>query len=150
MSCFVALTMHTSILLPAFAMVVLTAIVAFALYRERFGEIGRKKLDPQSLATSGNVSRTLENTQASDNFKNLFEMPVLFYALCAFLASGQVVSEFFVIGAWAYVVLRYLHSYIHLTYNRVTHRFGVYVLSMLVLFVMWTVYGVRLILAATA
>ncbi|HKO86901.1 MAG TPA: MAPEG family protein [Burkholderiales bacterium] len=139
--------MHSSILLPAFALVVLTAIVAGALYRERFSEMRRKRLDPQSLSTSANIRQSLDNTQASDNFKNLFEMPVLFYTLCAFLAAGQVVSSFFVVGAWLYVLLRYVHSYIHLTYNRVMHRFLAYVLSMLVLFTLWAVYGIRLFIA---
>ena len=142
--------MPFSILLPAFALVMLTAIVAAALYRERFREIAHRRIDPQALSTSASMRQTLQNTQASDNFKNLFETPVLFYALCAFLATGQVISSFFIAGAWTYVLLRYIHSYIHLTYNRVMHRFLVYFLSILVLFGMWMVYGVQLILAATA
>ena len=90
----------------------------------------------------------LKRVQASDNFRNLFEVPVLFYALCAVLASAQHVSPFFVIGAWLYVALRCIHSAIHLTYNRVTHRFAVYVLSTAVLFVLWGVFGVQVLRGA--
>jgi len=56
-----------------------------------------------------------------------------------------------VIGAWIYVALRCVHSFIHLTYNRVIHRFVVYALSAVVLFVLWGTLGVqRLLLLAAA
>ena len=83
--------------------------------------------------------------QASDNFKNLFEVPVLFYALCAVLASAQDVSPLFVVGAWVYVALRCIHSFIHLTYNRVTHRFAVYALSTVILLMLWAALGVQVL-----
>ena len=129
--------MNTAIILPAIALVLLTAIVWIRLYVERIRELRQRRIDPQALATSAMTGQTMQRVQASDNFKNLFEVPVLFYALCAVLVSAQQASAFFVIGAWVYVALRYLHSFIHLTYNRVMHRFAVYVLSTVILFVLW-------------
>jgi hypothetical protein len=43
--------------------------------------------------------------------------------------------------SWLYVALRVLHSLIHCTYNRVMHRFAVFVASMVVLFVIWCIVG---------
>jgi hypothetical protein len=137
--------MRTAILLPAIALVLLTAIVWVRLYVERIAELRRRRIDPQALATSALTRQALEHVQASDNFKNLFEVPVLFYALCAVLASTQSVSPLFVVGAWVYVALRYIHSFIHLTYNRVIHRFAVYVLSTAVLFVLWAAFAVHVL-----
>ena len=137
--------MNKAIILPAIALVLLTAVVWVRLYVERIRELRQRHIDPQSLATSAFAGQTLQRVQASDNFKNLFEVPVLFYALCAVLASTQDVSPFFVIGAWLYVALRYIHSFIHLTYNRVTHRFAVYVLSTVILFVLWGVLAVQVL-----
>jgi len=137
--------MQTAIILPAVALVLLTAIVWVRLYAERIRELRQRGIDPQSLATSASTAQTMQRVQASDNFKNLFEVPVLFYALCAVLASAQYVSPFFVIGAWLFVALRYVHSFIHLTYNRVMHRFAVYVLSTAVLFLLWAVLGVQVL-----
>jgi hypothetical protein len=137
--------MPTAILLPVIALVLLTAIVWVRLYVERIRELRQRRIDPQTLATSASGAQTLRHVQASDNLKNLFEVPVLFYALCAVLALAQSVSTFFVMGAWMYVVLRYIHSFIHLTYNRVTHRFAVYALSTIVLFVLWGVLGVQVL-----
>ena len=137
--------MQTAIILPAIALVLLTAIVWVRLYVDRIGEIRQRRINPQSLATSASAGQALQRVQASDNFKNLFEVPVLFYALCALLASAQNVSAFFVVGAWVYVALRYIHSFIHLTYNRVMHRFTVYVLSTVVLFMLWAAFGVQVL-----
>ena len=140
--------MQRAIILPAIALVLLTAIVWVRLYMERLGEIRRRRIDPQSLATSAQAAQALQRVQASDNFRNLFEVPVLFYALCAVLASAQHIPLFFVVGAWLYVALRYVHSFIHLTYNRVTHRFAVYVLSTTVLLVLWAGLAIQVLRAA--
>jgi len=137
--------MNTGIILPVIALVLLTAVVWIRLYVERIRELRQRRIDPQALATSAAAGQTMQRVQASDNFKNLFEVPVLFYALCAVLISAQQVSAFFVIGAWVYVALRYVHSFIHLTYNRVMHRFTVYVLSTVILFVLWGVLAVQVL-----
>jgi hypothetical protein len=137
--------MQTAIILPAIALVLLTAIVWVRLYIERIGELRQRRINPQSLATSALAGQALQRVQASDNLKNLFEVPVLFYALCAVLASAQYVSPLFVVGAWVYVALRYIHSFIHLTYNRVTHRFVVYALSTVILLMLWAALGMQVL-----
>lgn len=137
--------MNTAIILPVLALVFLTAVVWVRLYVERIRELKQRRIDPQALATSASSGQTMQRVQASDNFRNLFEVPVLFYALCAVLAWAQHVSSFFIIGAWVYVALRCIHSFIHLTYNRVMHRFAVYVLSTVVLFVLWAGFAVQVL-----
>lgn len=137
--------MDTGIYLPAVALVLLTAVVWIMLYLERIREIRDRRINPQSLATATAAGQVLQRVQASDNLKNLFEVPVLFYVLCAFLAVSGLVSPLFVTGAWLYVILRGVHSYIHLTYNRVMHRFAVYIASTLVLFFMWGLFAIELL-----
>src|SRR5688572_18368973 len=90
--------MPTAIILPVIALVLLTAIVWVRLYVERIRELRQRRIDPQSLMTSALAAQTMQRVQASDNFKNLFEVPVLFYALCAVLTLAQSVSPFFVVG----------------------------------------------------
>jgi hypothetical protein len=67
-------------------------------------------------------------------------VPVLFYLLCVALVLTGGSTPGFVTAAWAYVALRALHSLIHATYNRVVHRFLVYVASTLLLFGMWAAF----------
>jgi hypothetical protein len=125
-------------------MVGLTAAVWLKLYADRLGEMRARRIEPQALATARAAAAGLERPQAADNFRNLFEVPVLFYVLCAALALEGGSTPGFVAAAWAYAVLRALHSLIHVTYNRVTHRFLVYVASTLLLFGMWAAFLARI------
>ena len=125
------------ILAPILAMVGVTFVVWIVLYVQRIGEMRRRRIDPQRLASSSEASALLEDRRAADNFRNLFELPVLFHvgALAALATGvgGPVLTGL----AWAFVVLRAAHSFVHCTYNRVMHRFTAYVLSTLVLWAMW-------------
>ena len=129
--------------LPCAAMVFVTALIWIKLYADRLSEMRAKRINPQSLATLRAAAGRLENTQAADNFRNLFEVPVLFYVLCIALAITGGSTPGFVTAAWAYVGLRALHSLIHVTYNRVIHRFLVYVTSTVLMFGMWAVFAMR-------
>jgi len=125
-------------------MVGLTGIVWVKLYADRIGEMRARQIDPQSLATAGDLAGRLERTQAAENFRNLFEVPVLFYLLCIALALTGGSTPGFVAAAWGYVGLRALHSLVHVTYNRVRHRFLAYVASTLLLFGMWIAFVARI------
>jgi len=129
---------------PAAAMVLVTALVWIKLYADRLGEMREKRISPQSIATARAAGGRLENTQAADNFRNLFEVPLLFYVLCIALAVTGGSTPGFVAAAWAYVILRALHSLIHVTYNRVTHRFLIYVSSTVLLFGLWAAFVLRI------
>jgi hypothetical protein len=121
------------LLMPLLAMVALTLLVWVRLYAVRIPEMKRSRIDPQRLAGSAD-KHLLKDTRASDNFINLFEVPVLFYVLVlATMLSG--VSDGALLGlAWAFVGLRVLHSLIQCSYNRVMHRFAVYALATVTLF----------------
>ena len=122
---------------PAFALVGLTAVVFVRMYWLRLAEIGRQRIDAQAVATSSEMARLLTDTRAADNFRNLFELPVLFYAAVFVAMLTGLVTPISIGLAWAFVVLRILHSAVHCTYNRVMHRFVLYVTGALVLFTWW-------------
>jgi hypothetical protein len=90
------------------------------------------------------MAARLENVQAADNFRNLFEVPVLFYALAAVALATSHVPGWLVSGAWLFVVLRILHSLIHCTYNRVMHRLAVFLISFALLVGLWVAFFLTL------
>ena len=135
----------TQIFLPCVALVVLTAIVWIRLYVDRIGEMRARRIRPQALASAREVTQTLQNLKSADNFRNLFEVPVLFYVLCISLTVTQLVTPLDIWGAWGFVALRAAHSLIHLTYNRVMHRARVYLASTVLVLIMWLSFGVRLL-----
>ena len=129
--------MQHAIFLPCAAMVALTGIVWLRAVYERVAESRARGIAPQALASSRDTARLLKNTQALDNFTNLFEFPVLFYVLCLALAVTGMGTAGFVAAAWGFVALRVVHSLIHVTYNRVFHRFIAWMLGAAWLFAMW-------------
>jgi hypothetical protein len=67
----------------------------------------------------------------SDNLKNLFEIPVLFYGLALYLFVTDQVDAAYVGAAWTFVAFRALHSAVHCTINIVMLRFYLYLVSSL-------------------
>jgi hypothetical protein len=136
-----------SILLPPTALVLLTGFVWLRLGSDRLGEMRSRRIHPQQVATSKQMNETMQNVQSADHFRNLFEVPVMFYALCAFLAITKLTTLLLLACAWGYVVLRAAHTYVHLTSNKVVRRFQVFVASTIVLYVMWGIFAVRLVMS---
>ena len=126
------------LVLSAYAMVVLTAIVGMRLLYVRTKEMKKKRVHPQAASTSLQMATKLEDVRAADNFKNLFEVPVLFYGLVATAVATESTPTWLVIGAWLFVGLRAAHSYIHCTYNKVMHRFPVFLLGFAAVVGLWT------------
>ena len=124
---------------PLATMVALTLVVWVRLYFERIGEMQERRIHPQKVATSAAAASVLTRTRAADHFRNLFEVPVLFYAGACVALALSLHSDVLVGLAWAFVALRIVHAAIHLTYNRVMHRFSVYVASCVPVWAFWVV-----------
>lgn len=71
------------------------------------------------------------------NFSNLLEVPVLFYTVSIVSLSLGLANHTMIILAWSFVILRMIHSVIHITYNNPLHRFVVFLLSSVIVLVMW-------------
>ena len=132
---------------PAFAMVGLTFVVWWRMFFSRVGQMKRERIHPQAVATSAQAAAKLTDSRAADNFRNLFELPVLFYAALFVAALTGLVTPVSLALAWIFVALRVLHSAIHCGYNKVMHRFYAYVVGGFVLFALWAWLGLRLLLA---
>ena len=129
--------MGNAIWWPGVAMVTLTFVVWWRMYFMRLGQMRRERIHPQAVATSAAAAARLTDSRAADNFRNLFELPVLFYlALVVAFSSGQVDVATLSL-AWTFVALRVAHSAIQCTYNKVMHRFAVYVAGGLALWSLW-------------
>jgi hypothetical protein len=135
---------NEAILWPMLALVALTFAVAGRMYSRRVAEMRARRISPQSIASRRASAERLEDTAAADNFANLFELPVLFYVVCLALHVTASVTVPQLVLAWVFVALRVAHSVIHCTYNRVMHRFTVFLLGMLCLLAMWVLFAMQL------
>jgi hypothetical protein len=131
---------QTSILYPLLALVGWTMTVLLMVGGRRLAS----RLHPREFALGESAAVPPRVTVANRNFMNLLEVPVLFYVVClAIYVSGQV-SATAVALAWAFVVLRMAHSGVHLSYNNVMHRFGLFALANLALLGLWVYLLLRL------
>jgi hypothetical protein len=119
---------NEQILLPLLGMMVLTACVWFVLYARRIPAMRKAGRPTQEYTTPDKGTALLpeEISYPSNNFKNLFELPVLFYALCLYLFVTGTVERPDVIAAWLFFGFRVVHSLIHCTVNIVIVRFAAY------------------------
>jgi len=65
------------------------------------------------------------------NFSSLLGVPVLSYAVGIILLTLDVNNQLKLGFAWAFVVLRIIHSIIHVTYNNPIHRFLAFLLTVI-------------------
>jgi hypothetical protein len=122
---------------PFFAMILLTFIVWVYMYVRRIRFITSRKLTPKELEPIAFAQLSPPSvSNPSDNFKNLFEMPILFYALVLYLFLTKQVDILYVTLAWGFVLFRAMHSAVHCTFNRVMLRFYLYLLASIALWFM--------------
>ena len=123
---------------PFLGMILLTASVWVFMFAVRIRFLTGNEIDPTDLAVPGHLAEVspAEVSNPSDNLKNLFELPVLFYALSLYLFVTEQVDALHVYAAWTFVVFRVLHSGVHCTFNRVMLRFYLYLIASLALWFM--------------
>jgi hypothetical protein len=130
------------LLIPLLAQVALSFIVMLTMYLQRVSEMKSKKIHPQRTKSRSAHQGVLTDSETSaDNYANLFESPVLFYTAIMLTLILMLQDSILVILAWSYVASRYLHSFIHITYNRVMHRLSVFIFSSFVLLAIWLRLG---------
>lgn len=129
---------NTGLALPMAGMLGLTLVVWIRLFVQRIGYMNANGVDVELMKSPANTQELIpaEASTASNNFKNLLEMPVLFYVVCLYLTVFGQVDSLHVTCAWVFVGLRCVHSLIHCSYNRVIHRFIAYLLSSIAVWVM--------------
>ena len=111
--------MNAEIFIPMYYMVLLTASVFLLSTLIRFKNVlvdkshtGSELMKIPLPASAAEITK-----QADRNLINLFEFPILFYAICVVLyVTGKVDANFVVLAYW-FVGLRVAHSLYHIFIN---------------------------------
>jgi hypothetical protein len=115
---------------PFFATVLLTLLVWMYMYIRHIHFIISSKMRPQEMSPTTLAQLAPAGvSNPSDNLKNLFEIPVLFYALVLYLFMTKQVDAAYVTAAWVFFGFRVLHSAVHCTFNLIILRFYLYLFS---------------------
>lgn len=121
----------TEILSPVVALVVWSMIIWMWMYVTRIPAVRAAKIKLDPLAPRGEQMATLPPgvRWKADNYNHLMEQPTVFYALAisiALIGEGSGVNLYL---AWAYVVIRIIHSLVQVLINSIEIRFALFALS---------------------
>ena len=86
----------------------LTLAVWIYMYIRRTSYLMQNKVDLRKVDTPEKAATVIpENVGlASHNLKNLFELPVIFYALCLYLFASDSVDRLHLLAAWWFFATR--------------------------------------------
>jgi hypothetical protein len=135
---------QTAIFQPFVATMLLTIVVWVYMYGRRLPFIFSSGLEPRQM-TPLELARLSPPrvSNPSDNLKNLFELPTVFYAVILFLFATRQVDPMYLGTAWVFFLFRLVHSAVHCTFYFIPLRFVLYVISagalwLMVLRAAWT------------
>lgn len=130
--------MTNTIIGPVLALMLLTFFVWCYMYFLRLQYVISNKIHAQKLATPEQCNTILPSyiNKPSNNFKNLFEAPIIFYVICILSVLTEQVDNTLVNLAWSFVAGRVTHSFFHCFVSSVTARFYAYFISSLILWAM--------------
>jgi hypothetical protein len=125
----------TEFLMPVLTLVAWTLVMWVWMYATRIPAMKAAGIDPQDAAYPGTWAHRLRPgvRSVADNYNHLHEQPTIFYAVMFFavLTGGGDATSLRL--AWAYVLLRVVHSLVQATINRVIVRFSIFALATLAL-----------------
>lgn len=107
----------------------------------------------RQVLVSGAARPSVFKTRASEpeasasvaaNLMNQFELPMLFHVVCIALFVTNGVSFAAVTLAWIFVLLRYVHAFIHVTSNDLRYRSPAFAAGFIVLVILWIWFALHL------
>ena len=132
--------MSTAILAPAALLVIWSIIMLFWMAGTRLP--AAKKLGIDLTAKPGGRGSDIDPdvpekvAWKSHNYQHLMEQPTLYYATVAILAIAEAGHGLNLYLAWAYTIIRIIHSIWQSTVNLVNVRFMLFLASTICLLIM--------------
>lgn len=122
---------------PVLALIGWTFVMWLWMYATRIPAMRVANIDVDELARTGApLQLPPQVARVADNYNHLHEQPTIFYALMFFAALTGGADALALKLAWAYVILRLVHSLVQATFNRVIVRFSIFATGSLVLMVL--------------
>jgi hypothetical protein len=133
------------VLLPVFVLIGLAFALLVGMAGGRTGAVKGGQTSLKDIAL-GQPNWPVRVAQIGNCFSNQFEIPVLFYLLIALALPLRHADLVIVLLSWVFVVTRFVHAGIFVTSNNVEQRGMVWFAGVLVLFVMWIYFALKILL----
>jgi hypothetical protein len=133
------------VLLPVFVLIGLTFTLLISMALARRTALVSRQTKIKDIAL-GQSNWPVRATQIGNCYKNQFEIPVLFYVLIALALPLRRADLVIVILSWVFVVTRLVHAGVFVTSNDLNRRSLAWFAGVLVLFVMWVYFALKILL----
>ncbi len=133
------------VLLPVLVQIGLTFALLLTMTTARTSALSGRETSIKDIAL-GQPNWPKRATQVGNCFRNQFEVPVLFYVLIALALPLRHADFLIVLLSWVFVVTRFVHAGIFVTSNDVRSRSLAWFAGVLVLFIMWIYFALKILL----
>lgn len=122
---------------PAIGMALLTFFVGIKVLLLRIKAVKKDGMNPAFFSLNRGSKQPDYLVKASQHYENLFELPLLFYVSTVMIYITKNTDCLYLGLAVSFVITRYLHAYIHMTYNNLSHRRNAFLVGSIILFLIW-------------
>jgi hypothetical protein len=122
--------MPFTMIAPVMALVAWSLVMWAWMYAQRIPAMHKAGVKPRDARFPGSLNILPDGARAAaDNYNHLMEQPTIFYAAALAIQVAGHVDAIGVHLAWAYVVVRVLHSLLQVSVNLVPVRFLLFAIS---------------------
>jgi len=139
--------MEKLILLPVFVQVILTSVVMVLMGKRRIRAAKNKEISMAAFKTMNLTGANEQVIATSRNFDNQFQMPMLYLFSVLFTLQLGLADLVYVIMGACFVLLRVVHTVVHIGSNNVRLRFNVFLLGCLALWCIWLRLALQVVMA---
>jgi hypothetical protein len=129
--------MEKLILLPVFVQILLTSVVMVLMGKRRIRAAKNKEITVAAFKTMNLTGANEQVIATSRNFDNQFQMPMLYLFSVLFTLQLGFADLGYVVLGTAFVLLRVMHTVVHIGSNNVRLRFNIFLLGCLALWLLW-------------
>lgn len=130
------------LLWPMFVHALVTLYLYIPMSRARFRSV--KQGGAKGSVYKLNVNEPEESLQFTNAIRNQNEIGLLFYTVCIALYVTNGTSYVAALLAWAFVVAKCLHVYVHVTSNRLRLRRPLFMIAYFATILLWLVLAAHL------
>ena len=129
--------MEKLILIPVFVQVLLTSVVMVLMGRRRIRAAKKREITMSAFKTMNLTGANEQVIATSRNFDNQFQMPMLYLFSVLFTVQAGLADSLYLLLGALFVLLRVVHTIIHIGSNHIRARFSVFLLGCVVLWAIW-------------
>ena len=139
------MTQQAAMLLPIIGMIFLTFGVMFWMLKRRYRGVLKNGLDHRYFRLYKDAELPDYLLKVTQHFHNLLEIPPLYYNAMILLVALNATDTLYVLLSWAFLISRLVHSYIHTTSNRLMLRKNAFIVSMVIMIIIWIRVGITML-----